>query len=79
MEREEIVECSPGMGDDVLDESEVRGIFGLRRRGWHLKAIARELGIGGNTVRTWVRRGEGAARPGLTALYAPCRTAMILS
>ena len=64
MEREEIVECSPGMGDDVLDESEVRGIFGLRRRGWHLKAIARELGIARNTVRTWVRRGEGAARPG---------------
>ena len=51
------------MGDDVLDESEVRVIFGLRRRGWHLKAIARELGIARNTVRTWVRRGEGAAQP----------------
>ena len=64
MESEENVECSPGMGDEVLDEREVQGIFGLRRRGWHVKAIARELGVARNTVRAWVRRGEGAPRPG---------------
>ena len=33
MEREEIVECSPGMGDDVLDESEVRGSSGCAGEG----------------------------------------------
>ena len=54
----------PVMGDEMLDEREVQGIFGLRRRGWHVKAIARELGISRNTVRAWVRRGEGAPRPG---------------
>ena len=64
MESEEIVGCSPVMGDEMLDEREVQGIFGLRRRGWHVKAIARELGISRNTVRAWVRRGEGAPRPG---------------
>jgi transposase len=63
MESEAIVGCSPGMGDEMLDEREVQGIFGLRRRGWHVKAIARELGISRNTVRAWVRRGEGTPRP----------------
>ena len=46
-----------------MDEREVQGIFGLRRRGWHVKAIARELGLARNTVRAWVRRGEAARRP----------------
>jgi transposase len=64
MESEETVGCSPGMGDEMLDEREVQGIFGLRRRGWRVKAIARKLGISRNTVRAWVRRGEGAPRPG---------------
>jgi transposase len=63
MDNEEMVECSPGMGDEVLDEREVQGIFGLRRRGWYVKAIARELGVSRNTVRAWVRRGEGVPRP----------------
>jgi len=40
MDRSEVKECSPSMGDEVLDEREVQGIFGLRRRGWHVKAIA---------------------------------------
>ena len=63
MDRSEVKECSPSMGDEVLDEREVQGIFGLRRRGWQVKAIARELCISRNTVRAWVRRGEGAPRP----------------
>ena len=63
MDSEETVGCSPCVGDDVLDEREVQGIFGLRRRGWYLKRIARELGIARNTVKAWVRRGDGTARP----------------
>jgi transposase len=63
MESEERLECSPSQGDDVLGERDVQGILGLRRRGWQVKAIARELGISRNTVRAWVRRGEGTARP----------------
>jgi transposase len=64
MESEEMVKCSPmGMGDEVLDEQEAEGILGLRRRGWHVKAIARELGVARNTVRAWLRRGAGSARP----------------
>ena len=53
---------SLGLGDDVLDEVDVQGIFGFRRRGWYIKRIARELGISRNCVRSWVRRGEGAPR-----------------
>ena len=47
----------------MLDEQEVQGIFALRRRGWGVKRIARELGVARNTVRAWVRRGEAAPRP----------------
>lgn len=63
MDNKEIAGCSPIVGDEVLDEQEVQGIFGLRRRGWHVKTIARSLRIARNTVRSWVRRGEGAPRP----------------
>jgi len=63
MGREEMEQSSPCQGDEVLSECEVKGLFGLRRLGWSIKAIARELGISRNTVRAWVRRGEGAGRP----------------
>ena len=65
MKSEERKGCSPVMGDEVLNEREVQGIFGLRQRGWHVKAIARELGISRNTVRRWLRLGEWAPRPEL--------------
>jgi len=63
MESTERMGRSPVMGDEVLNEREVQGIFGLRQRGWHVKAIARELGFTRNTVRRWLRLGERAPRP----------------
>ena len=63
MESEERAVCSPIVGDEVLDEREVQAMVGLRRRGWRVKTIARELGVARNTVRAWIRRGEGAPRP----------------
>ena len=63
MESEEKGLRFPEKGDEVLDEREVQGVFGLRRRGWSIKRIARELGLSRNCVRAWVRRGEGAVRP----------------
>ena len=63
MDNEEIAGCSPVVGGEVLGNEEVQGIFGLRRRGWHVKKIARELLVARNTVRAWIRRGEGAPRP----------------
>jgi len=51
------------VGAEVLDAREVQGIFGLLRRGWRVKAIARELGLARNTVRTWSRRDPAAPRP----------------
>lgn len=50
-------------GAEVLDERGVQAIFGLLERGWRVKAIARELGLARNTVRSWVRRGRDAPRP----------------
>ena len=50
-------------GAEVLDERAVQSIFGLLERGWRVKAIARELGLARNTVRSWVRRGRDAPRP----------------
>lgn len=47
----------------MLKDGDVRGIFALKRRGWAIKAIARELGIVPNTVRSWLRRGEEAPPP----------------
>lgn len=56
--------CSPCLGDGMPNEREVQGILGLRRRGWSLRRIVRELGLARNTVRAWVRRGgEVAKRP----------------
>jgi len=46
----------------VLDEREVEGILGLRRRGWAVKRIAGELGLASNTVWVWVNRGEEGLR-----------------
>lgn len=63
MESEAVGVWFPEKGDEVLDEREVQGVFGLRRRGWGVKRIARELGISRNCVRAWVRRGEDAPRP----------------
>jgi transposase len=51
------------VGAEVLDAHEVQGILGLLRRGWRVKAIARELGLARNTVRTWSRRDPDAPRP----------------
>jgi len=50
-------------GAEVLDGRAVQSIFGLLERGWRVKAIARELGLARNTVRSWVRRGRDAPRP----------------
>ncbi len=49
----------------MLKDGDVRGIFALKRRGWAIKAIARELGIVPNTVRYWLRRGEEAPPPAM--------------
>ncbi len=51
------------VGAEVLDAREVQGILGLLKRGWRVKAIARELGLARNTVRTWSRRDPDAPRP----------------
>ena len=51
------------LGAEVLDAREVQGIWGLLKRGWRVKAIARELGLARNTVRAWSRRGMEAPRP----------------
>ncbi len=64
MEKVSGEEYAPTLGGDVLDEREVQGILGLRGRGWHVRAIARELGVSRNTVRAWVRREGKAPRPG---------------
>lgn len=48
---------------EVLDERGVHSIFGLLERGWRVKAIARELGLARNMVRSWVRWGRDAPRP----------------
>ena len=45
------------LGAEVSDAREVQGIFGLLGRGWQLKAVARELVMARNTVRSWVRGG----------------------
>ena len=54
------------VGAEVLDAQEVQGILGLLKRGWRVKAIARELGMARNTVRAWSRRDPDApcSRPG---------------
>jgi transposase len=47
----------------VLDEREIAALFALEKRGWSIKAMAKELGWSRNTVRGWLRRGEMAERP----------------
>lgn len=53
MATEELSRC-PGSppGETMLKDGDVRGIFALKRRGWAIKAIARELGIVPKTVRS---------------------------
>jgi hypothetical protein len=47
----------------MLKDGDVRSLFALKRRGWAIKAIARELELAPNTVRSWLRRGEEAPPP----------------
>jgi len=46
-------------GAEMLESEAIRGLFTLRRLGWGIKRIARELGIARNTVRDWLRDGVG--------------------
>lgn len=50
-------------GVKVLDEREIAALFALAKRGWSIKAMARELGWDRNTIRGWLRRGPDAKRP----------------
>ena len=43
----------------MLPDGEASRIFVLRDLGWGMRRIARELGIARNTVRDWLRDGEG--------------------
>ena len=47
----------------MLKDGDVRSLFALKQRGWAIKAIARELELAPNTVRSWLRRGEEAPPP----------------
>lgn len=46
-------------GAEMLESEAIRGLFTLRRLGWGIKRITRELGIARNTVRDWLRDGVG--------------------
>ena len=48
---------SKHLGAEMLESEAVREIFTLRRLGWGIKRIARELGLARNTVRDWLRNG----------------------
>ena len=50
-------------GVEVLDEREIATLFALQKRGWSIKAMARQLELSRNTVRGWLRRGPAADRP----------------
>lgn len=63
MEIEELAPSLETPGEAMLEETTVRAIFALRKNGWGIKAVARELGVAPNTVRFWTRRGESAPRP----------------
>ena len=43
----------------MLKDGEVAQVFALRALGWGTRRIARELGVARNTVRDWLREGEG--------------------
>ena len=43
----------------MLKDGEVAQVFALRALGWGMRRIARELGVARNTVRDWLREGEG--------------------
>jgi transposase len=43
----------------MLKEGEAAQVFALRALDWSARKIARELGVARNTVRNWVRAGEG--------------------
>src|SRR5690348_3998395 len=45
----------------MIEPEAVRQLRELRRRGWGAKRIARELGLARNTVRRYVRGGDGAS------------------
>ena len=42
---------------EIIQECEVSTIIGLHKRGWKIRAIARELGVSRNTVRKYLRNG----------------------
>ena len=42
---------------EIIQECEVSTITGLHKRGWKIRAIARELGVSRNTVRKYLRNG----------------------
>ena len=51
-------------GAEMLGSDGVREIFTLRRLGWGIKRIARELGLSRNTVRDWLRKGANRTYAG---------------
>lgn len=51
-------------GAEMLGSDGVREIFTLRRLGWGIKRIARELGLARNTVRDWLRKGANRTYAG---------------
>ena len=51
------------LGVQVLDEREIATLFALHKRGWSIKAMARQLDWSRNTVRACLRRGPKAERP----------------
>jgi transposase len=61
----------------MVEPETVRQMRELHRRGWGIKALARELGIARNSVRRYLREGEAAEeqqRPTARCLDEPART-----
>jgi transposase len=55
----EVLDRGLRKGIAMLPEGEVAQVFALRALGWGMRRIGRELGIARNTVRDWLREGEG--------------------
>jgi len=64
------------LGAEMLESEAVQALFTLRRLGWGMRSIARELGVSRNTIRAWLRDGanreySGPVRASVLAGHLP--------